>query len=172
MTNLNQKSRPQKAISVIVLCLMLSASAFLTGCGDSQIADTPVSPVNSGISAGNIDVKDYDSTTIHLDISIKFKSESISDSRILESNIGNVFNQITSFSKELKPGEVFDLEDLPTYGIFGLYISSTGIFTLYNSDGMSFSSKSVLMEKCSFIDLKLRNDDQKVIKVTGLVAGE
>jgi len=53
-----------------------------------------------------------------------------------------------------------------------LYISSEGSFTLSNSDGMSFSTKTVLMEKCSFIDLKARNNEQSPIKVSGFVAGE
>lgn len=172
MSGNSLKTNPKQSIASLVLLALLSFPVFTAGCGDSIL--TGYQNSRSGITAAgeNKPLKDYDSTSIQLDLDIRFKSEKISDSRLLESNTGNNFNQIVSFSRDLKPGEVFDLQDLETYGIFGLYINSTGIFTLFNSDGMAFRSKTVLMEKCSFIDLKLKNEEQKIIKVTGLVAGE
>lgn len=172
MTKVSFRTNPKQAASIIALLILLSFPVIISGCGDSNV--TGFQNSGSGISAAgeNKPVKDYDSTNIQLDLNLRFKSEKISDSRLLESNTGNNFNQIVSFSRDLNPGEILDLQDLGTYGIFGLYVKSTGIFTLYNSDGMAFRSKTVLMEKCSFIDLKLKNEEQKIIKVTGLVAGE
>jgi hypothetical protein len=169
-------NNPKKAISVLSLIVMLSFSLLSAGCGDSNITDFNNSG-SANTSAGKntgVNTKDWynDSTRIQLDMSIKFKAESIVDSKFLESNLGNNFNHIVSFSIDLKPGAELDLQELQEAGIFGLYLSSNGLFTLSNSDGMAFSSKTVLMEKCSFIDLKVTNQELKTIKVTGLVAGE
>ncbi|MBK8552121.1 MAG: hypothetical protein IPL53_14090 [Ignavibacteria bacterium] len=172
MSGISLKNNPKQSIASLVLLALLSFSVLTAGCGDSIL--TGYQNTNSGVTAAgeNKPVKDYDSTCIQLDLNIRFKSEKIAFSKLLESNTGNNFNQIVSFFRDLKPGEILNVQELGTYGIFGLYINSTGIFTLYNSDGMAFRSKTVLMEKCSFIDLKLRNDEQKIITVTGVVAGE
>ena len=161
-----------KATSVFVIFIMVILNAAYTGCGDSNI--TGSQQTESGITAAGKNTKPplKDSTVIKLDMSISFKSEFINESKLLESNNGNRFNNIISFSRDLNPGGELDLQELQQSGIFGLYISSEGLFTLSNSDGLSFSTKTVLMEKCSFIDLKVRNNEQSSIKVSGFVAGE
>ncbi len=90
----------------------------------------------------------------------------------MESNIGNTFNHIVSISQDLKPGDELDLEQLQPTGIFGLYLSASETFLIWNSDGMSFNSKTLLMEKCSFKDLKLRNESSAVMHLKGFAAGE
>lgn len=171
MKQSSKKNLPPKA-AALVLLIIFSLISLISGCGDSDL--TGIQDYGSGSSASGENIKPgfRDSTVIKLDMNISFKSETISDSKLLESNIGNKFNHIVSFNRELKPGGELDLQEIQPAGIFGLYISSEGTFTLSNSDGMQFSSKSVLMEKCSFIDLKVRNEGQKTVKVTGFVAGE
>lgn len=168
----SNKSNSQKSAAVILFSVILTLNLFLPGCSDSSL--TGIQENSSFKSAsGEITKPNFkDSTFIKLEMNISFKSECITDSKLLESNTGNRFNHITSFSKELKPGQDADLQEIQPTGIFGLYITSDGSFTLSNSDGLSFSSKSVLMEKCSFIDLKIRNEGQRSIKVSGFVAGE
>ena len=171
MKQSSKNNLPQKA-AALVLLIIFSLIALISGCGDSNLTGIQGSGSGSSASGENIKPGFKDSTIIKLDMSISFKSETISDSKLLESNIGNKFNHIVSFKRDLKPGEELDLQDLQPTGIFGLYISSDGSFTLSNSDGMSFSTKSLLMEKCSFIDLKVRNEGQRTINVTGFAAGE
>lgn len=172
MKKLNLINNHKKAISVFVLSIIVSLNIIFTGCGDSDITGYQNS-ASVNTAAGESNFQPFkDSTIIRLDINIKFKSESITNAKLLESNNGNKFNNIVSFSRELNPGGELDLQELQQSGIFGLYISSEGSFTLSNSDGMSFSTKTVLMEKCSFIDLKVRNNEQSPIKVSGFVAGE
>ncbi len=171
MRKANLRKEIKFILPVIILSALLS-SFIMNGCGDSNIAG--VQNKSTGIrSAGeNIPEKRYDSTTIKLDMDISFKSELISDSKILESNNGYHFGNITKIDRDLKTNEILDLQALQSSGIFGLYIGSTGSFTLSNADGMSFTSKSVLLEKCEFIDLKLKNTSGKPAHIKGFVAGE
>ena len=105
-------------------------------------------------------------------MNLSYKKNTISVSRLLESNIGYRFPKIVSIDRKLKPGEEIDLQELQPNGIFSLYLSGTGSFSLSNSDGMNLGTKTILLEKCSFIDLKLVNTEQTEIQVSGFVAGE
>ncbi|MDQ3020964.1 MAG: hypothetical protein M3R36_10390 [Bacteroidota bacterium] len=167
MKKINLRNTPKVAALLIILFTI-----SFNGCGDSNISGLNENESKLTAAGENSERNIYDSTVIRLDLSLKFKSASIAESKALESNIGNRFNSIIPISKDLKPNEELDLQVLQPYGIFGLYLSSTGRFSLTNSDGMSFTSKTVLMEKCSFIDLKLRNQEQTPIHVSGFVAGE
>lgn len=169
---LSRKNNQSQKAATLVLLIIFSLISLFSGCGNTNLTGIQDNGSGSSASGENIKPGFKDSTIIKLDMSLSFKSETISDSKLLESNIGNKFNHIVSFKRELKPGGELDLQDLQPAGIFGLYISSDGSFTLSNSDGMSFSTKSLLMEKCSFIDLKVSNHGQKTINVTGFAAGE
>lgn len=171
----SQKHRrtPKQLLSlgVIFFSLLTTLSVF-NSCSDPSSAGVQNTETNIS-GAENIRVPDRpDSTHIKLDVNVSFKSQSISESKFLESNIGNTFNHIVSVNHDLGPGEVLDLQELQPTGIFSLYLSANGTFSLSNSDGMSFSSKTLLIEKCSFIDLKLKNEGYKVMHVSGFVAGE
>jgi len=172
MKKLNKTGIPKKAISIFVLFVMALLNVAYIGCGDSNITGYQQTESGNTAAGNNTRPTLKDSTIIKLDLNITFKSERINELKLLESNNGNKFNNIVSFSKDLNPGGELDLQELQQSGIFGLYISSEGSFTLSNSDGLSFSTKTVLMEKCSFIDLKVRNNEQGPIKVSGFVAGE
>ena len=173
MNNLNLKKQLRQSAAALSFLLILFINAAFTGCGDSNVTDIQQNKESDITAAGNKTKSVYyDSTSIKFDLNLRFKSQIIQDSKVLESNTGNNFNHIASISQELKPGEILDLQEIQNSGIFALYLSSDGLFTLYNLDGMSFTSKTIFLERCSFIDLKLRNEEQKPIKVTGLVAGE
>ena len=172
MKKLIKTGIPKKAIPVFVLFILVLLNVAFTGCGDSNVTGSQQTESGNTAAGKNTKLPLKDSTIIKLDLNISFKSDFITESKLLESNNGNKFNNIVSFSKDLNPGGELDLQELQQSGIFGLYISSEGSFTLSNSDGLSFSSKKVLMEKCSFIDLKVRNNEQSSIKVSGFVAGE
>lgn len=161
-----------KNTSKAAVMLAILFSFALTGCGDSNVAGVHDNESKITASGEKLNSAKPDSTSIRLDLSLKFKSGSITDSKNLESNIGNRFNHIASIDIEIKPNEELDLQEIQPRGIFGLYLSGTGSFTLTNSDGMSFTSKTILMEKCAFIDLKLRNQEQTSIHISGFVAGE
>ncbi|MEO8211377.1 MAG: hypothetical protein ABI840_12530 [bacterium] len=160
-----------KLAAIVTLLLILISFPF-NGCGDSNVAGVNENESKITAAGENTKANIYDSTLIRMDLSLKFKSAIISESKPLESNIGNRFNNIIPVSKDLKPNQELDLQELQPYGIFGLYLSGTGSFSLTNSDGMSFTAKTVLIEKCSFIDLKLKNQEQTPIHVNGFVAGE
>lgn len=172
MKKLNKIEILKKEISILILFIVAALNVAFTGCGDSNISGSQQTESGNTAAGNNTKPPLKDSTIIKLDLNISFKSEFISESKLLESNNGNKFNNIVSFSKVLNPRGELDLQELQQSGIFGLYISSEGSFTLSNSDGLSFSTKTVLMEKCSFIDLKIRNNEQSPIKVIGFVAGE
>lgn len=156
----------------IIIYSLVATLTLINGCSDSN--PSSVQSMQENVSAGvKIDrAKIYDSTLIKFEVNFSFKSQVISDSRMMESNLGNRFNHIVSVSQYLEPGEELDLQELQPTGIFALYLSANETFSLRNSDGMSFSSKTILMEKCSFIDLKLKNEGFKAIQVNGFVAGE
>ncbi len=166
----NVKRISNKLASMIFSGLLTSLA--IMSCNDSNVAGTENYTSKISSSGERSGLSKLDSTIINLDLNLQYKSESIRDSKILESNIGNRFNHIVSIDIELKPDEELDLQELQPYGIFGLYLSSTGSFELYNSDGIRFTSKTVLMEKCAFIDLRLRNQEQTPIHVRGFIAGE
>lgn len=184
ITNLNNKnerrnkmkhyllrSRAKIATAIIGFSMLISSFA-VTGCGDSNVTGVR-NQESVNTSAG--ENKSSDKMTIsgiRLDMNLKFGSKTITESRLLQSNMGEQFNHIVSIDTDVKPNEEIDLQELQPYGIFSLYFCATDEFTLSNSDGMSFTSKTLLMEKCSFIDLKLKNVSQKTIQVKGFVAGE
>lgn len=167
MNNKIIKSAPK-----VLVMLTILFSFLLNGCGDSNISGINSNESRLTASGEKSELLKSDSTSIRLDLSLKFKSVSITDSKNLESNTGNRFYHIASVNVDLKPNEELDLHELQESGIFGLYLSATGSFTLSNSDGLTFTSKTVLMEKCEFIDLKLKNQEHSIIHVSGFVAGE
>lgn len=164
------RSKSKLASAVISLSMLIS-SFSINGCGDSNISGVQDKEATIKSAGENLSL-DKTLSGIKLDMNLKFGSKSIKESRMLQSNNGEQFNHIVSIDSEIKPDEEIDLQELQPYGIFGLYICATDEFTLSNSDGMSFTSKTLLMEKCSFIDLKLKNVSQKSIQVKGFVAGE
>ncbi len=169
----NSKNLNQFTVKKILLMIIMTTQFWLNGCGDSNLTGISNTDYNSntssGVSSSNIQP---DSTSIVLSMSLRFKNLAIKESKLMESNNGNRFNRITSIEQDVKPGEELDLQEIQPYGIFSLYLSGTGTFALTNSDGMNFTSKTILLEKCSFIDLKLINTEQKSIHVSGYLAGE
>lgn len=165
-------SKRPAAISFAALiygAVMMGIISF--GCGDSAVNDSTQNPVLS--SSGKAVSESYkDSTLIKLDLAIRFKSTNISSSCFMEGSNGNSFRHIVQFEKDLKPGDELDLHELQQSGIFALYVNSNGRFTISNPDGMSVSTKSLLFEKCEFIDLKIKNTESNSIHVAGFVAGE
>jgi hypothetical protein len=146
---------------------------LINGCGDSNVAGIHENEPKISGAGENFRRNISDTTSIRLDMSLKFKSESISDSKLLESNTGNQFNNILSIERDIKPGEEINFyESQPPYGIHALFFKSDGSFTLTNSSGLSITAKSLLMEKCEFIDLILKNEESKAIHVVGFIAGE
>jgi len=171
-SNNMEKQNIFKQFKVMALAALIASAYTLSGCGDTNVTGTQESktPVTA---SGEKSVSHKENTSnIFMNISLKFKSETLEDSKFLESNNGTSFNNIVSIKKEVKPGEEIDLQELQPNGIFGIYLQSNGTFSISNSDGMNFSSKTILIEKCSFIDLKLRNTNSKSIFVSGLLAGE
>jgi len=160
------------SVKIFMIFTLMLTSFAISSCNDPNIAEVynkEQKITNSGEAQG---LNKSDSTTIQLDLNLNFKSQRISDSKFLESNLGNRFNHIVSIDIKLGPDQELDLQELQPYGIFGLYLTSTGSFTLSNSDGINFTSKTVLLEKCAFKDLKLRNREQTSIHVRGFIAGE
>ncbi len=160
----------QKLMAIAISVLLLSFSA--AGCGDSNVAGINDQEHKITSSGEALTPEKQVSSGIKLSLNLMYKSKSINESRMLESNNGPEFNHIVSVDSEIKPYEEIDLQELQPYGIFALYLCGTEEFSLTNSDGMSLRSKSILLEKCSFIDLKLKNNGANTIHVTGFVAGE
>lgn len=158
---------------LLVIITLVISQIFISGCGDSDITGVGSGNSNTLSGAGQnpseIQPGEYN---ILLSMNLIYKKNSISVSRLLESNIGYRFPNIVTIDMKLKPGEEIDLQQLQPYGIFSLYLSGTGSFSLTNSDGMNLGTKTILLEKCSFIDLKLVNTEQREIQVSGFVAGE
>lgn len=165
------KSRVAASLSKVILILIMTFS-ILAGCSDSNLTGVHQNNSNNTSAGQKPAYKKFDTTIIQLDMNLRFKSEVLTESKMLESNNNNHFNNIVPISLTLKPNEVLDLQELQPNGIFGLYLSSTGTFVLSNYDGMSLNSKTILLEKCAFIDLKLRNIEAKEISIQGFVAGE
>lgn len=169
LNNLNfRKITARSTAAAFVVAAIFTVIPIMAGCSDNVISGSG----NHSTDADHQITSRKDSTRIQLDLNLNFKSGSISTSKFLESNQGNRFNNIIKIDRDIKPGETLDLENLQPTGIFGLYLSSDGTFSMENSSGLSFRSKTVLMEKCEFIDLKIINNEQYIIKVTGFVAGE
>ena len=152
-----------------LLALLISLLITFNGCDNSV---TQKSEEVTSAAGKNSSSESVDANSIKLSLNLSFRKQSISEEKMLESNLGNYFRNIVSIDKKLEPSEELNLQDLQPNGIFGLYINSSDLFELSNSDGLLFSSKSLLMEKCSFIDLKVKNPTSKTIHLTGLVAGE
>lgn len=165
------RSKSKIASAVIGFSILFSSLA-INGCGDSNVSGVQDKEATIKSAGENKSLDKLTISGIKLDMNLKFGRKNIVESRMLQSNNGEQFNHIISIDAEIKPNEEIDLQELQPYGIFGLYICATDEFTLSNSDGMSFTSKTLLMEKCSFIDLKLKNVSQKSIQVKGFVAGE
>lgn len=163
-----------KVTSLLLLIFTLTITQFISGCGDSDIAGINSSSTNTISGAGQQSPSEIqpEANNILLSMTLSFRKNIISSSKLLESNSGYRFQNIVSVERNLKPGEEIDLQELQPYGIFSLYLSGTGSFALTNSDGMNLGTKTILLEKCSFIDLKLVNTEQKEIQVSGYVAGE
>lgn len=156
-------------LKIKILIMMTLTVLLIQGC-ENSVSEKSES-INS--SAGKIESEsgsDINSIKINLDLS--FGKHSIGMNKMLESNMGTHFNNITKIDTRIAAGDELDLQEIQPYGIFGLYISSDNMFELTNSDGLILSSKSLLLEKCSFIDLKVRNPTASEIHLTGFVAGE
>jgi len=154
-------------IKVIVISILIIFIA--AGCENSVI-DTHEEKISTAGMKSNDD--SYSANSVKINLNLTFGKQSLDMNKSLESNIGTHFNNIAKIDAVIEPGEELLLHEIQPYGIFVLYLTSDNVFELSNSDGMSFSSKSVLMEKCSFIDLKVKNPTQKDIHITGMLAGE
>lgn len=169
--NPGKEMRKLKSQITIVLVLLAACTFAMTGCSDDGINSPHLLSAGKNGSVKTTDATLTDSTRIKLDINFEFKSKPMKDTKFLESNEGYRFNRIIEIDTALKPEQLLDLQELQPYGIFSLYLSATGKFLLSNSD-FSFTSRSLMMEKCELIDLKLKNCEQNPIHVTGFVAGE
>ncbi len=141
---------------------------LVSGCDNSVTYETE-SKIES---AGQKESVMNRTGTIMLEMNLHFGKVTLSNKCTLESNNGNNFNNIVKFDTLIKPNEIIDLQEMQPYGIFALYINSEKDVEISNSDGMNIRCKTILLEKCSFIDLKLKNVSGKIIKVSGIVAGE
>lgn len=171
MKNKKNKGHFSSVLSALLILIIISIT-MTTGCSDSNVAGIQSAGNKITSSDETPQVKGVDSTLIRLNMNLSFKSSKIVDNKFLESNLGNHFNHIAEVQVKLTPGEELDLQDLQPYGIFGLYLSASGMFTITNSDALSLTTKTLLLEKCAFIDLKIKNTDSKPIEVSGFVAGE
>jgi hypothetical protein len=145
---------------------------LLTSCGDQNPTGAGSSIREPELSATDNAGKNLSSSSMKLELGISSKRVNLSESRLLESNLGYQFNSIVPVELDLSPGAALQLEELQPNGIFALYLASDGDFTLSDSDGLNLTLKTVLMEKCSFIDLKVNNNTIDKITVTGFLAGE
>lgn len=172
MKFIHQTTLRKLAFRALLIAVLQAAAFFATGCSDKSNPAGTGSGVNESVygkgDAGSVN----DSTKIKLGLSVSYKSESFSDSKLMESNNGQNFNHIETVNLELKPQQEIDLQDIQQAGIFALYLNSNGNFSLRNRDGLQMKAKTVLLDKCEFIDLTLRNEDAKTITVKGFVAGE
>lgn len=171
MKNRKIKSALSSTMPVRIILILISI-AMTAGCSDSNLTGIQSAGNNNTSSNEILPDKKTDSTTIRLNLNLKFKSSEIIINKLLESNIGTQFPHIAGINTKLAPGEELNLQELQPYGIFGVFINATGLFTISNTDGMSLTTKTLLLEKCAFIDLKLRNTEPKPIIVKGFVAGE
>lgn len=155
--------------ALIIVTLLIS----LQSCGNNSVTDNNESILSSaGTKASKDNVDNQNSHSIKLSLNLSFMKQSFDQNKMLESNVGNYFGNVTKIDEKIEPNQELDLQQIQPTGIFGLYISSDDVFELKNSDGMSLSSKTVLLEKCSFIDLKIKNPTSGTIHITGMIAGE
>ncbi len=168
MLNKSRSSTTGRSIALTILvCLFL-----VSGCGDHSITGAGSSGNDLKNSSADNSGNELSSSFIKLDLGISSKRVSVNDSRLIESNSGNSFNSIVPVTLTLEPGMSEELQNIQQSGIFALYLTADGDFTMTNSDGLSVTLKSVLMEKCSFIDLKVTNNFHRKITITGFLAGE
>lgn len=159
---------------IIKINFLIAVFIFLSsiqGCDNSVSQKTESESLGS--SAGlNHKENGSDINSIKIGMEISFGKNSLSMNKLLESNIGTHFNKVTKIDAKIAPGKELDLQEIQPNGIFGLFLNSSDIFILKNLDGMMFNSKSLLLEKCSFIDLIVINPTAAEISITGFVAGE
>ncbi|HAY33303.1 MAG TPA: hypothetical protein DCY06_04140 [Bacteroidetes bacterium] len=141
---------------------------LVSGCDNTVTNETESKTVSAGQKESVINR----TGTILLEMDLHFGKVTLSNNKTLESNNGNNFNNIVKFDTLIKQNDIIDLQELQPFGIFALYINSENDIELSNSDGMNIRCKTILLEKCSFIDLKIKNVSGKTIKVSGIVAGE
>jgi hypothetical protein len=119
-----------------------------------------------------VEISSTSESILKLDLGLTSKAVNVNESRLMESNIGHNFNSIVPVKFDIGPGQALDLNEFQQNGIFALYLAGNGDFTLSNTDGMNLMVKSVMMERCSFIDLKIINNNSSKITVSGFLAGE
>ena len=156
-------------LKIKILLMIFLTAIIIQGC-ENSVSEKSESLNRSAGRNESESGSDINSVKISLDLS--FGKHSMGMNKMLESNLGTHFNNITKVDAKLASGEELDLQEIQPFGIFGLYLSSDDMFELTNSDGLILSSKSLLLEKCSFIDLKVKNPTASEIHLTGFVAGE
>ncbi|MBK9331528.1 MAG: hypothetical protein IPM96_03745 [Ignavibacteria bacterium] len=154
----------KKKLTLMTVILL----TLVSGCDNSVTNETE----RKIVSAGQKESVTKRASTIMLEMNLHFGKVTMSNNRTLESNNGNNFNNIVKFDTLLNSNEILDLQEMQPYGIFALYLNSENDIEISNSDGMNIRCKTILLEKCSFIDLKLKNVSGIKIKVSGIVAGE
>lgn len=156
-------------LTIKILIMMVLTVFTFQGC-DNSVSEKSES-VNTSAGLRNSE-SGSDLNSIKISLNLSFGKHSLGMDKMLESNMGTHFNNIRRIDEKIAPGEEFDLQAIQPFGIFGLYLSADDIFELSNSDGLILSSKSVLFEKCSFIDLKVKNPTSSEISLSGFAAGE
>ncbi len=151
---------------LLIMALMIS-----TGCGENNPAGLGTS-TRDVESADKIESRTSDRSAIRLDLGITSVAARMSESRLMYSNNGNSFNNIVPVKLYVGPGESVALNEIQSNGIFALYLNAESDFTLTNSDGLNLSVKSIMLERCSFIDLTAINHGQNEIVISGFLAGE
>ena len=162
------KQELKKKMSMVAALSML----FAVGCGNYNPAGSGNNAAGDIGVSGNTEAGKLKQSLLRLDLGITSAKASVSESRFIESNNGNIFNSIAEVNLSIEPGEYADLQELQPYGIFAVYLAGDACFTLKTSDGLDLTVKSIMLEKCSFIDLKIFNSSQHAIKVSGIIAGE
>jgi hypothetical protein len=175
LTNMNAFIKGTEREALKKKLAMLAALSVLAavGCGNYNPAGSGNSAAGESERIENSgDGNQISQSVLKLDLGISSKAVSVSESRLIESNTGNNFNNIVPVSLSLEPGETADLQERQPYGIFAVYLQADADFTLKTIDGLDLTVKSIMLERCSFIDLKIINSSQQSIKVSGIVAGE
>lgn len=166
----NKKLRPLTA--VFTAAMLLINLLMFSGCGDSSLTGAGSSERDEETNLQESHSTKMSPSAVKLDLGITSKRVSISESRLIESNLGNHFGNIVPVNITLNAGSSVQLQELQPNGIFALYLAADGEFSLSNTDGLNITLKSVFMEKCSFIDLAIVNNTASKLTVTGFLAGE
>lgn len=152
--------------------MVLTILLMISGCGDSSLTGAGSAEKDAETNLQESHSTKMSPTAVKLDFGITSKRVSISESRLIESNLGNHFGNIVPVNITLNTGGSVQLQELQPNGIFALYLTADGDFSLFNTEGLNITLKSVFMEKCSFIDLGIVNNTANKINVTGFLAGE